>query len=133
MTNIWDLMDKKEKEEYIRYLKIFGSLSGLFKDNKTGTNARKTYLYYRNHEQLYAKVFKSVEDLTRKDSAFDVIAELNDKRIGIGIKTWIHTRDSTYQKVAEFNKASPTELAPLIKENDRSEERRVGKERRYKE
>src|SRR5699024_6869670 len=118
MTNIWDLMDKKEKEEYIRYLKIFGSLSSLFKDNKTGTNARKPYLYYRNHEQLYAKVFKSVEDLTRKDSAFDVIAELNDKRIGIGLKTWIHTRDSTYQKVDEFNKASPTELAPLIKEND---------------
>lgn len=111
-------MDKKEKEEYIRYLKIFGSLSGLFKDNKSGANARKPYLYYRNHEQLYAKVFKNVEDLTRKDSAFDVIAELDDKRIGIGLKTWIHTRDSTYQKVAEFNKASPTELAPIIKEND---------------
>lgn len=118
MTSIWNQMNKKEKDEYIKYLKIFGSLSGLFKDNKTGSNAKKPYLYYRNHEQLFAKVFKNVEDLTRKDSAFDVIARLDNKRIGIGLKTWIHTRDSTFQKVAEFNKASPTELAPLIRENE---------------
>jgi len=110
-------MNLDEKEEYKRFLKIFGSLSGLFKDNKEGINATKPYLYYRNHEHLYSKVF-DVEDLTRKDSAFDAIAFVNGKRIGVGLKTWIHTKDLTFQKVAEFNKAAPTELAPLIKENE---------------
>src|SRR5699024_249350 len=98
---------------YIHFLKIFGALSGLFKDNQEGTNSQKPYLYYRNHEQLYAKVF-DVEDLTRKDSAFDAIAKISGKNIGIGLKTWIHSKDKTYQKVAEFNKLAPEEIRPLI-------------------
>lgn len=117
MTSIWNKMSQEGRREYIRYLKIFGALSGLFKDNKTGPNAHKPYLYYRNHEQLYAKVF-NVEDLTRKDSAFDAIARIDNERIGIGLKTWIHTRDLTYQKVAEFNKVAPLELAPLIRDHE---------------
>lgn len=117
MSGIWNEMSREGKEEYIKYLKIFGALSGLFKDSKTGPHAHKPYLYYRNHEQLYAKVF-NVEDLTRKDSAFDAVAKIDNERIGIGLKTWIHTRDVTYQKVAEFNKVSPYELAPLIRSGE---------------
>lgn len=117
MFSTWDQFNESAKEEYIKYLKIFGALSGLFKDNQEGTNANKPYLYYRNHEQLFAKVF-AVEDLTRKDSAFDAIAKIQGDRIGIGLKTWIHTRDKTFQKVAEFNKVAPTEFAPLIEDKD---------------
>lgn len=113
----WDKFNEKQKQQYIEYLKIFGAISGLFKDTKVGPNANKPYLYYRNHEQLFAKVF-AVEDLTRKDSAFDVIATIDNYRVGIGLKTWIHTRDLTFQKVAEFNKVAPTELSPLIKEKE---------------
>lgn len=111
---IWNKFSQREKDEYIEFLKIFGALSGLFKDNQEGTNARKPYLYYRNHEQLFARVF-DVEDLTRKDSAFDALAKFNEDRIGIGLKTWIHTKDKTYQKVAEFNKLAPEIIMPLIK------------------
>lgn len=111
---IWNKFSQREKNEYIEFLKIFGALSGLFKDNQEGTNARKPYLYYRNHEQLFARVF-DVEDLTRKDSAFDALAKFNEDRIGIGLKTWIHTKDKTYQKVAEFNKLAPEIIMPLIK------------------
>lgn len=107
MANIiWKKFTTKEKEEYIQYLKIFGALSGLFKDNKEGANAKKPYLYYRNHEQLFARVF-SVDDLTRKDSAFDALGIWTNDKVGIGLKTWIHTRDHTFQKVAEFNKLAP--------------------------
>lgn len=114
MANIiWDKFSKEEKKEYIEFLKIFGALSGLFKDNKEGNNARKPYLYYRNHEQLFARVF-NVEDLTRKDSAFDALGVWEDERVGIGLKTWIHSKDYTYQKVAEFNKLAPTVITPLI-------------------
>lgn len=121
MANIiWNKFTQREKNEYIEFLKIFGALSGLFKDNKEGSNARKPYLYYRNHEQLFARVF-NVEDLTRKDSAFDAIATWENERVGIGLKTWIHTKDKTYQKVAEFNKLAPEVIAPIIK-NGTSEE-----------
>ncbi|MBE6049166.1 MAG: NgoFVII family restriction endonuclease [Clostridium sp.] len=114
MANIvWDRFSKESRGEYIKYLQIFGALSGLFKDNQEGANARKPYLYYRNHEKLFARVF-NVEDLTRKDSAFDVLAVLGDERIGIGLKTWIHSKDKTYQKVAEFNKSAPEVINPLI-------------------
>lgn len=106
MANIiWNRFSEIEKQEYIKFLKIFGALSALFKDTTEGSNAHKPYLYYRNHEQLFARVF-SVEDLTRKDGAFDMLLHYNSKRIGIGLKTWIHTNDITFQKVAEFNKAS---------------------------
>lgn len=115
MANIiWDKFSEREQQEYIYFLKIFGSLSGLFKDNQEGTNSRKPYLYYRNHEQLYARVFE-VEDLTRKDSAFDALKIWKGDRVGIGLKTWIHTKDCTYQKVAEFNKSAPEVIEPLIK------------------
>lgn len=121
MANIiWNKFSAREKDEYIQFLKIFGALSGLFKDNQEGTNARKPYLYYRNHEQLFARVF-DVEDLTRKDSAFDALGIWDNDRIGIGLKTWIHTKDYTYQKVAEFNKLAPVVIAPLI-ENGTPEE-----------
>lgn len=113
----WKNFNQYSKEEYISYLKIFGAISGLFKDNKQGAHANKPYLYYRNHEQLFAKVF-NVEDLTRKDSAFDAIAKVEGHRIGIGLKTWLHTRDLTYQKVAEFNKVAPSEFRPLIEHKE---------------
>lgn len=106
MANIiWNQFLDTEKNEYKKFLKIFGALSALFKDTNEGTNAQKPYLYYRNHEQLFAKVF-SVEDLTRKDGAFDMLLDKGSERIGIGLKTWIHSNDITFQKVAEFNKAS---------------------------
>ncbi len=63
----------------------------------------------------------NVEDLTRKDSAFDAIANFEGQNVGVGLKTWIHTGDLTYQKVAEFNKLAPTEIRPLI-ENATPEE-----------
>src|SRR5699024_5552736 len=114
---LWNKLHRSHKKEYIKFLKIFGALSGLFKETTDGIHAKKPYLYYRNHEQLFAKVF-NVEDLTRKDSAFDAIAKFEDQRIGVGLKTWIHTRDLTYQKVAEFNKVAPNEFAPLIESGE---------------
>src|SRR5699024_1177689 len=46
---------------------------------------------------------------------------IDNQRIGIGLKTWIHTRDYTFQKVAEFNKLAPIEIHPLIEEGDSNE------------
>lgn len=114
MANIiWDKFPQENREEYVEFLKIFGALSGLFKDNIEGANARKPYLYYRNHEQLFTRIF-DVEDLTRRDSAFDAVGTWENDRVGIGLKTWIHSRDLTFQKVAEFNRLAPEVIYPLI-------------------
>lgn len=117
---IWNKSSIEERKEYIEYLKIFGALSGLFKDHREGSHCKKPYLHYRNHEQLYSRVFQ-VKDLTRKDSAFDVLGIVDGERIGIGLKTWIHTNDITYQKIAEFNKLAPEEITPII-QNGTAEE-----------
>ena len=117
MKSLWNEFNQKEKDEYIKFLQIFGALSGLFKDIKKGDHANKPYLYYRNHEQLFTRVF-DVIDLTRSDSAFDALAQNGNDKIGIGLKTWIHTRDFTFQKIAEFNKAAPNEIEPLINQKD---------------
>ena len=114
---IWNKLNEKRKKEYIDYLKIFGALSGLFKDHKSGNNAHKPYLHYRNHEKIFIKAFE-VEDLTRKDSAFDAVGVVDGERVGIGLKTWIHSGNVTYQKVAEFNKLAPEVITPLIEQGD---------------
>lgn len=117
---LWDLLPAGKREEYINYLKIFGALSGLFKDIENGNHADKPYLYYRNHEKLFAKVF-GFDDLSRNDSAFDAVASIGNCRIGIGLKTWMHLQDITFQKVAEFNKVALTEIKPLLDQGSASE------------
>ena len=105
MANLlWKDLDPLEQESYIKKLKVLGALSGLFKD-LAGNHGSKPYLQYRNHEISFIDSFK-VEGITRKDSAFDAIANIKGKKVGIGLKTWIHTSDITVQKVAEFNKKS---------------------------
>ena len=121
---LWHKMPKEQKDEYRKFLKIFGALSGLFKDATEGKNAKKPYLYYRNHEQLYARCF-DVEDLTRSDSSYDVVYRDDEGAYGVGLKTWFHSKDITDQKIAEFGKMkdiivplydSPDELAKKVSE-----------------
>lgn len=105
MANIlWNQLNKEKQEKYIKRITILGVLSGLFK-GLDGENGKKPYLHYRNHEISFIDSFK-VQGITRKDSAFDAIARINGKSIGVGLKTWIHNSDSSTQKVAEFNKKS---------------------------
>lgn len=41
MANIlWRRMPKEKQDEYKKFLKIFGGLSGLFKDAREGENAK---------------------------------------------------------------------------------------------
>lgn len=69
-----------------------GSLSRLFSDSET------PYLYYRVAENLFCKSFKA-NNLSRSDVAVD--ASWND--VGIGLKTFLKTSQSKFEKVAEFN------------------------------
>lgn len=80
---------------YKNMLKIMGNLSCLFSDSET------PYLYYRAHENIFAKYF-DVENNARSDDSAD--AYNSTTGIGIGLKTWVGRDD---QKVAEFGRLRP--------------------------
>lgn len=116
MANIlWKAFENSQKDDYLTKIKILGMLSGLFKSLE-GKNGKKPYLHYRNHEIIFMESFP-VTGITRKDSAFDAIAHINDRNIGIGLKTWLHSADISNQKIAEFNKNS-RDISDFLKKND---------------
>jgi hypothetical protein len=79
-----------EVENYLKDLRLIGSLSGLF------SGGCIPLLHYRAVENLYCAGF-GAENLARADVSAD--AKLKTK--GIGIKTFIEASD--LQKIAEFN------------------------------
>lgn len=87
--------------EYVELLKIMSSLSGLFSDNSV------PYLYYRNAENLFCYAL-GARNLSRDDTAFDALLDVNGNNIGVGLKTFICTGDTSTEKVAEFNHLSST-------------------------
>ena len=91
--NFFESLSKKERDNYIKYLGIMGSLSRFFSENPS------PYLDSRICENLFCKCLNA-ENLARKDCTAD--AKKGD--IGIGIKTWM---GGNLQKIAEFNKARP--------------------------
>lgn len=88
----WETTDKEQREEYIKLLSIIGSLSNLFSESKN------PFLYYRAHENLFCRTFEA-ENLARGDISFDA----SKSKMGIGLKTFLHSNGKTFQKVAEFN------------------------------
>lgn len=88
-------ISNKNKDNYIRYLSALASLSGLFSDNVV------QYLNYRVVENLFCKCFNAL-NISRSDTAFD--AKYNN--CGIGIKTFICSNHSKFEKIAEFNSVS---------------------------
>ncbi|MCW9699240.1 restriction endonuclease PLD domain-containing protein [Avibacterium sp. 20-129] len=104
----------KINSEYIELLKMISSLSGLFSDSNV------PYLYYRNAENLFCYALKA-KNLSRDDTAFDALLDINGKNIGVGLKTFICTGNSSSEKIAEFNQLSSSfnskdleELARMI-------------------
>lgn len=89
----FETLKKEEKEEYLKFLGIMGSLSRFFSENLS------PYLDSRICENLFCKCLHA-ENLAREDCTAD--AKKGD--VGIGIKTWM---GGNLQKIAEFNKARP--------------------------
>lgn len=91
--SFFETLKKEEKEEYLKFLGIMGSLSRFFSENLS------PYLDSRICENLFCKCLHA-ENLAREDCTAD--AKKGD--VGIGIKTWM---GGNLQKIAEFNKARP--------------------------
>lgn len=87
----------KNSHKYTDMLTLMGSLSGLFADSEI------PFIYYRATENLFCK-YCSAKNLARDDSAYD--AKINN--VGIGIKTFQVSSGHSIEKIAEFNKLSPS-------------------------
>ena len=87
--------DKAQNLHYAKNLEIISSLSRLFSDSTT------PFLHYRVMENLFCECFKA-QNLSRSDTAYD--AKIGT--LGVGLKTFICAKNSSIEKVAEFNKDS---------------------------
>ncbi len=92
MTEFYAAQAPDKQQEYLNYLYKLGALSRLFSDSDI------PYLYYRVHENLFCKVF-GAKNLSRGDISYDAKID----KIGIGLKTFLHSNGSTLQKIAEFD------------------------------
>lgn len=82
--------------KYIESIQIISSLSRLFSENEI------PFLHYRVMENIFCDCFNA-KNLSRSDTAYD--AQIGS--LGIGLKTFICNKDSSIEKIAEFNKHAP--------------------------
>lgn len=91
----YDKQPPEKRNSYKGMLKIIGSLSRIFSESDV------PYLYYRAHENIFAKYFGLVNN-SRSDDSADAYS--SEEKVGIGLKTWVGPNN---QKVAEFGKLHP--------------------------
>lgn len=89
-------IDKDNNLKYIESIQIISSLSRLFSENEI------PFLHYRVMENLFCDCFNA-KNLSRSDTAYD--AQIGS--LGIGLKTFICQKDSSIEKIAEFNRHAP--------------------------
>lgn len=95
--SVWQSFDKEKRAEYIRFLQIYGALSNLFRQ-KQGDPI--PYLDSKFQETIFSLVFQA-ENVDKGNTPHDILSIINQKRIGIGLKTWMHSKPS-YQKVMQI-------------------------------
>lgn len=109
---IWERYSKEEREEYIKFLQVYGALTNLFRQ-KHGNLI--PYLDSKFQETIYAKVFNS-ENVDIGNTPHDILSVFGDERIGIGLKTWMNSRPS-FQKVMQL-KRYKSEIDPYFNKSD---------------
>lgn len=115
--SIWSKYDEKQREEYISFLKMYGSLSALFNQKSSETGA--PYLDSKFQETIYARSFAS-QEVDIGNTPHDVCSTFEDGyKVGIGIKTFLNSSPS-YQKVMQM-KSSKQEIEKFNNENSKKE------------
>lgn len=105
---IWNQYDNSQREEYIKFLQVYGALSNLFRQ-KHGDMI--PYLDSKFQETVYARVFES-KNVDIGNTPHDILSIFGNDRIGIGLKTWMNTKQS-FQKVMQI-KAMRNEVQMLL-------------------
>ncbi len=97
--SIWELYSKEQRDEYIQFLQVYGALSNLFRQ-KQGDMI--PYLDSKFQETVFAKSFLG-KNVDIGNTPHDILSVFGDKRIGIGVKTWMGSKPS-FQKVMQLKR-----------------------------
>lgn len=90
-------IDIENNGNYLKLLSVVSKLSGLFSESAI------PFINYRVAENIFCRSFEA-GNLSRSDTAFDA----NYNAIGIGLKTFTCSGNSSTEKIAEFNSLSRT-------------------------
>lgn len=97
--SVWEQYSTEQKDEYIKFLQVYGALSNLFRQKQGDLIP---YLDSKFQETVFAKIFNS-QNVDIGNTPHDVVSVFGDSRIGIGLKTWMGSRPS-YQKVMQLKR-----------------------------
>ncbi len=110
--SIWKRYSTEQREEYIKFLQVYGALSNLFRQ-KQGDMI--PYLDSKFQETVFAKIFNS-QNADIGNTPHDVVSVFGKDRIGIGLKTWMNSKPS-FQKVMQL-KRYQNEINKVFKNKD---------------
>lgn len=110
--SVWEKYSKEERDEYIKFLQVYGALTNLFRQ-KHGDPI--PYLDSKFQETIYAKVFNS-ENVDIGNTPHDILSVFGNERIGIGLKTWMKSKPS-FQKVMQL-KRYKADIDPYFDKSD---------------
>ncbi|MDR3023468.1 restriction endonuclease PLD domain-containing protein [Chryseobacterium sp.] len=97
--SVWDRYSDEQRSEYIQFLQVYGALSNLFRQKK-GEDI--PHLDSKFQETIFAKIF-NCQNVDIGNTPHDVLSIFGDKRIGIGLKTWMASKPS-FQKVMQLKR-----------------------------
>lgn len=97
--SVWEKYSKEQRDEYIKFLQVYGALSNLFRQKQGDLIP---HLDSKFQETVYAKIFSS-ENVDIGNTPHDILSIFGNDRIGIGLKTWMSSRPS-FQKVMQLKR-----------------------------
>lgn len=97
--SIWEQYSKEQREEYIKFLQVYGALTNLFRQKKGDLIP---YLDSKYQETIFAKSF-NCQNVDIGNTPHDILSVFGDKRVGIGLKTWMGSNPS-FQKVMQLKR-----------------------------
>lgn len=97
--SIWEKYSIEQRNEYIKFLQVYGALTNLFRQKKGDLIP---YLDSKYQETIFAKTFDG-QNVDIGNTPHDVLSVFGSERIGIGLKTWMGSKPS-YQKVMQLKR-----------------------------
>ena len=97
--SVWDQYSSEEREEYIKFLQVYGALTNLFRQKQGDLIP---YLDSKFQETVFARIFKG-QNVDIGNTPHDVLSVFGGKRVGIGLKTWMGSKPS-FQKVMQLKR-----------------------------
>jgi hypothetical protein len=97
--SVWEQFSKEQRDEYIKFLQVYGALSNLFRQKQGDLIP---YLDSKFQETVFAKIFKG-QNVDIGNTPHDVLSIFGNDRIGIGLKTWMGSKPS-FQKVMQLKR-----------------------------